>query len=156
MVQKVVTSYTDDLTGEESDEISTYTVTVNGVGVRIDLTPDSFDKLMEALRPFLRAPGARRVREGKTLRERRGRRNASGRDVAAIRVGPGKRVRGQQPRAYSGPGPRSLRARSSGIDAIAAVSAGSGTEMVFAVQRRRDRAVPRSPQRVFALFTSPL
>jgi hypothetical protein len=64
MAQKVVTLYTDDLTGEESAEIDTYTILVNGAGVEIDLTPDSYDKLMEALSPFLHAQGARRVRGG--------------------------------------------------------------------------------------------
>ena len=71
MAQKVVTLFTDDLTGEESAEIDTYTILVNGAGVEIDLTPDSHDKLMEALGPFLHAEGARRVRDGSTSKTRR-------------------------------------------------------------------------------------
>ncbi|MCX4554162.1 Lsr2 family protein [Streptomyces sp. NBC_01500] len=62
MAQKVVTTFTDDLTGEASEEIDTYTVLVNGAGVEIDLTPDSHDKLLEALAPFFGAKGARRAR----------------------------------------------------------------------------------------------
>lgn len=90
MAQKVVTLYTDDLTGEESTEIDTYTILVNGTGVEIDLTPESHDKLMEALSPFLHAQGARRVRGTSTggSRRPRGRAAASpkGADSAAIRA----------------------------------------------------------------------
>ena len=90
MAQKVVTLYTDDLTGEESTEIGTYTILVNGAGVEIDLTPENHDKLMEALNPFLQADGARRVRTAGTGRTRaargQGRGAASGRDTAAIRA----------------------------------------------------------------------
>ena len=53
MAQKVVTIYTDDLTGEESSEVGTHTISVDGVFYEIDLIPESFDKLMDALRPFM-------------------------------------------------------------------------------------------------------
>jgi Lsr2 len=90
MAQKVVTLYTDDLTGEESAEISTYTVLVNGVGVEVDLTPESHDKLLEALSPFLNADGARRVRGGSPAAGARGKRRsagpADGPDTAKIRA----------------------------------------------------------------------
>jgi hypothetical protein len=90
MAQKVVTLYTDDLTGEESAEIGTYTILINGAGVEIDLTPDSHDKLMEALHPYLQAEGARRVRGTSAGRTRavRGQagRSAGDRDAAAIRA----------------------------------------------------------------------
>ncbi|WP_329138646.1 Lsr2 family protein [Streptomyces sp. NBC_01476] len=90
MAQKVVTLYTDDLTGEESTEIATYTILVNGAGVELDLTPDSHDKLMEALGPFLQADGARRVRSTGTGRPRAARGSDRGaaqdRDTAAIRA----------------------------------------------------------------------
>lgn len=90
MAQKVVTLYTDDLTGEESTEIDTYTILINGAGVEIDLTPDSHDKLMEALNPFLQAEGARRVRDGSSGRGRRpagtAARSAKGDDAADIRA----------------------------------------------------------------------
>ncbi len=86
MAQKVVTLYTDDLTGEESAEIATYTVLVNGVGVEIDLTPDSHDKLLEALAPFLNATGARRVR-GSSKGQAKAKRAAAGNeDTALIRA----------------------------------------------------------------------
>jgi hypothetical protein len=88
MAQKVVTLYTDDLTGEESTEISTFTILVNGAGVEIDLTPDSHDKLMEALSPFLHADGARRVRGGSGAGRARsaGAKPANDTDTAAVRA----------------------------------------------------------------------
>jgi hypothetical protein len=90
MAQKVVTLYTDDLTGEESTEIDTYTIMVNGAGVEIDLTPESHDKLMEALSPFLHAEGVRRVRDSSAARTRRTRggptQSAKDQDSAAIRA----------------------------------------------------------------------
>jgi len=90
MAQKVVTLYTDDLTGEESTEIDTYTILINGAGVEIDLTPDSHDTLLEVLSPFLHAQGARRVRDSSAggSRRTRGRAAPSAKrdDSAAIRA----------------------------------------------------------------------
>lgn len=90
MAQKVVTLYTDDLTGEESADISTHTILVDGAGVEIDLTSDSHDKLMEALKPFLNAGGARRVRGGIAGTARKGRARtavaAAGHDASDIRA----------------------------------------------------------------------
>ncbi len=87
MAKKVVTLYTDDLTGEESPEIDTYTVLVNGAGVELDLTPESHDKLLEALAPFLNATGARRVRGGASKAQGRTKRGPSGsEDTAQIRA----------------------------------------------------------------------
>lgn len=70
MAQKVVTIYTDDLTGTESDEVSTHGFSLNGVEYEIDLTPENYDKLDAALRPFIekgrkmgRAKGAGRARK---------------------------------------------------------------------------------------------
>jgi Lsr2 len=71
MAQKVVTVYTDDLTGEESTETTAFRILVNDVGVEVDLTPESHDRLMEALEPFLQAKGARRVRSGGSSGSRR-------------------------------------------------------------------------------------
>ncbi|MEU5307153.1 histone-like nucleoid-structuring protein Lsr2 [Streptomyces noursei] len=44
MAQKVVTIYTDDLTGEESSEATTHHLSLDGVEYEIDLAPDSFDQ----------------------------------------------------------------------------------------------------------------
>ncbi|MGW0731744.1 histone-like nucleoid-structuring protein Lsr2 [Streptomyces sp. NPDC002851] len=64
MAQKVVTTYVDDLTGEESDKISTHSILVDGAGVEIDLMDENYDKLLELLNPYLQAKGARRIRGG--------------------------------------------------------------------------------------------
>lgn len=55
MSQKTVIVYTDDLTKVESDEVQTHHFSLNGVTYEIDLTPESYDRLDEALRPFLEA-----------------------------------------------------------------------------------------------------
>ncbi|MER6441581.1 Lsr2 family protein [Streptomyces sp. NPDC001185] len=53
MAQKIVTIYTDDLTGTESDEVHTHTFSLDGVSYEIDLVSDNYDKLFEALAPFI-------------------------------------------------------------------------------------------------------
>ncbi|MEU7181031.1 MULTISPECIES: Lsr2 dimerization domain-containing protein [Streptomyces] len=55
MAQKVITIYTDDLTGEESSEAATHTIALDGVNYEIDLGPDSYDQLLEAMAPFTKA-----------------------------------------------------------------------------------------------------
>ncbi|MET9670996.1 Lsr2 family protein [Streptomyces sp. NPDC006475] len=84
MAQKTVTIYTDDLTGEETREAATHTLTIDGIAYEIDLGPDSYDKLLEALAPFTAA--GRKV--GGRRRGTQGGRRASdgGKDSAAIRA----------------------------------------------------------------------
>ncbi|MFE7441026.1 Lsr2 family protein [Streptomyces chartreusis] len=53
MAQKIVTVYTDDLTGKESDEVQTHTFSLDGVNYEIDLVSENYDKLFEALAPFI-------------------------------------------------------------------------------------------------------
>ena len=36
MAQKIITTYVDDLTGEESSEIATHSILIDGAGVEID------------------------------------------------------------------------------------------------------------------------
>ncbi|MET9325151.1 Lsr2 family protein [Streptomyces sp. NPDC003038] len=83
MAQKIVTIYTDDLTGEESHEASTHTLVLDGVAYEMDLTPDSYDKLLEAVAPFMR--GGRRTGRGhgKAAKPRTGGRSN---DTAEIRT----------------------------------------------------------------------
>jgi hypothetical protein len=83
MAQKIVTVYTDDLTGKESEEVQTHTFSLDGVNYEIDLVSDNYDKLFEALAPFI----------------------SSGRKVA--RVKGGGRSRRQTP---DGPSAEELRA----------------------------------------------
>ncbi|MZE54297.1 Lsr2 family protein [Streptomyces sp. SID5770] len=54
MAQKIVTIYTDDLTGSESEEAAPHTFALDGVGYEIDLAPESYDKLLDALGPFIK------------------------------------------------------------------------------------------------------
>ncbi|MFI5998455.1 Lsr2 family protein [Streptomyces sp. NPDC051362] len=70
MAQKIVTIYTDDLTGAESEEVRTHTFSLDGVNYEIDLISDNYDKLFEALAPFIekgrktgRTSGAGRARK---------------------------------------------------------------------------------------------
>nr|WP_107912459.1 Lsr2 family protein [Streptomyces chartreusis] len=53
MAQKIVTVYTDDLTGTESEEVRTHTFSLDGVNYEIDLVSDNYDRLFEALAPFI-------------------------------------------------------------------------------------------------------
>lgn len=88
MAQKVVTTYVDDLTGEESSEITTHSILVNGAGVEIDLTDENYEKLLELLNPYLHADGARRIR-GDAKAKGKGRSKPQGGgtdDSAAIRA----------------------------------------------------------------------
>ncbi|MFD9812521.1 Lsr2 family protein [Streptomyces sp. NPDC059080] len=82
MAQKVITVITDDLTGEESSEAATHTIALDGVTYEIDLGPDSYDQLLDAMGPFLKA--GRRTRAGKA---RAGKPAPAGReDTAKIRA----------------------------------------------------------------------
>ncbi|MFD7668118.1 Lsr2 family protein [Streptomyces sp. NPDC059788] len=55
MAQRIITIYTDDLTGEESTEVATHSLAVDGIAYEVDLASDSYDKLLEAIGPFLKA-----------------------------------------------------------------------------------------------------
>lgn len=90
MVQKQVITYTDDVTGEEAEDITTHTILIDGAGVEIDLTGASHDRLLEILHPYLSAAGARRVRgtvgEVSSKGKRRGVATAGSGDTALIRA----------------------------------------------------------------------
>ncbi|AJT62409.1 hypothetical protein T261_0720 [Streptomyces lydicus] len=84
MAQKVITIYTDDLTGEETEEAKTHTIAIDGIAYEIDLGPDSYDKLMEAVGPFI-TKGRKAGRVGKAPKQRITGSGASG-DTAKIRA----------------------------------------------------------------------
>ncbi|KOG90521.1 Lsr2 family protein [Streptomyces sp. NPDC050617] len=87
MAQKVVTTYVDDLTGEESAEIAKHTILVDGAGVELDLTDENYDKLLELLQPYLHAEGARRVRGSVAAAKGKPRKApAAGENTAEIRA----------------------------------------------------------------------
>ncbi|MFJ4634027.1 Lsr2 family protein [Streptomyces sp. NPDC088847] len=54
MAQKIVTVYTDDLTGAESEEVQTHVFSLDGVNYEIDLVSENYDKLLDALAPFIK------------------------------------------------------------------------------------------------------
>ncbi len=71
MAQKTVVINIDDLSGKESEEVGTHVFSLDGVTYEIDLVPENYDKLYEALSPFIdagrktgRSKGARKVSAG--------------------------------------------------------------------------------------------
>ncbi|MFD9631059.1 histone-like nucleoid-structuring protein Lsr2 [Streptomyces violascens] len=82
MAQKIITVYTDDLTGEETTEAATHSLILDGVAYEMDLAPDSYDRLLEAVTPFTQV--GRRV---KRVGNHKGAHRPSGnKDAAAIRA----------------------------------------------------------------------
>ncbi len=55
MAQKTVVTVVDDLTGEETDEISTVEFALDGVGYMIDLTDKNAQELRNALSAYVAA-----------------------------------------------------------------------------------------------------
>ncbi|MFJ9822326.1 Lsr2 family protein [Streptomyces sp. NPDC101151] len=55
MAQRIVTVYTDDLTGEQGADVALHTFSLDGIAYEIDLGIESHQKLLDALSPFLRA-----------------------------------------------------------------------------------------------------
>ncbi|MFE3270346.1 Lsr2 family protein [Streptomyces sp. NPDC059215] len=53
MAQKITTIYFDDLSGNESEEVSTHVFSLDGVTYEIDLVPENYDRLYDALAPFI-------------------------------------------------------------------------------------------------------
>ncbi|WP_406135564.1 Lsr2 family protein [Streptomyces sp. NBC_01089] len=86
MAQKVITTYVDDLTGEESAEISTHSILVDGAGVEIDLTDENYERLLEILHSYLQAEGARRVRGGIAGKQQHRKASPVHGDTATIRA----------------------------------------------------------------------
>ncbi|MCX4666434.1 Lsr2 family protein [Streptomyces sp. NBC_01381] len=86
MAQKVVTTYVDDLTGEESSEIATHSILIDGAGVEIDLTDENYEKLLELLNPYLQADGARRIRGGSKAKGKSKAASGGKDDSSAIRA----------------------------------------------------------------------
>ncbi|MGW6413025.1 histone-like nucleoid-structuring protein Lsr2 [Streptomyces vinaceus] len=81
MAQKTVIIYTDDVTGEETSEVLTHSLILDGVAYEIDLGAESYDSLLEAVTPF--TSRGRRVRTGTQLKAAS---VARGNDATAIRA----------------------------------------------------------------------
>ncbi|OEJ61091.1 hypothetical protein BGM19_26830 [Streptomyces agglomeratus] len=75
MVQRTVTVYTDDLSGAEGEDVTTHTFSVDGVNYEVDLGHDNYQKLLDALGPFMgagRKTGGGGRRAGKRTQTSRG------------------------------------------------------------------------------------
>ncbi|NLU68956.1 Lsr2 family protein [Streptomyces sp. HNM0574] len=83
MAQKVQIIYTDDLTGEESEDIQTHEFSLNGVYYQMDLTPGNYDQLNEALNPFIAK--AQRVKKSRKAVAGASRKQSSSTETAKIR-----------------------------------------------------------------------
>ncbi|WP_274564857.1 histone-like nucleoid-structuring protein Lsr2 [Streptomyces spiramyceticus] len=81
MVQRTVTIYTDDLTGAEGEDIATHAFSLDGIKYEVDLGPDNYQKLLDALGPFMGA--GRKV--GGSARRTAKRGQSGGPDAAKIR-----------------------------------------------------------------------
>ncbi|MGW1991412.1 histone-like nucleoid-structuring protein Lsr2 [Embleya sp. NPDC001921] len=55
MARRVVTLYTDDITGAEGKDVSTHSFSLDGVSYEIDLGNDSYQRLLDALGPYFGA-----------------------------------------------------------------------------------------------------
>ncbi|MFC8520142.1 Lsr2 family protein [Streptomyces sp. NPDC057257] len=81
MAQKTVTIYTDDLTGAEGDDIATHTFSLDGVSYELDLNPDSYQQLLDAVGPFVKVGR----KAGGASRRASGRKAAAGPDAVKVR-----------------------------------------------------------------------
>ncbi len=87
MVQRVITLFTDDISGEQGDDIATHTFSVDGIGYEIDLGADNYDKLLEALAPFIRhGRKTGSARRGQAKQSAGGGSTASGPDPVKVRA----------------------------------------------------------------------
>ncbi len=80
MAQKTIVTVVDDLTGEESDEISTVEFALDGVGYVIDLTDKNAQELRDALSAYVaaaRRTGGRQRGRGRQARSRSGTHSSS-------------------------------------------------------------------------------
>ncbi|MFJ3229290.1 Lsr2 family protein [Streptomyces sp. NPDC086783] len=85
MAQKVIRTFVDDLTGEQSKHISTHSILIDGAGVEIDLTDENYETLLEQLNPYLHADGARRIRGARVSKKARSA-SVGQEEVSAIRA----------------------------------------------------------------------
>ncbi|MGW2207415.1 histone-like nucleoid-structuring protein Lsr2 [Streptomyces sp. NPDC001774] len=53
MAQRVVTLFTDDLTGAAGDDVTTHMFSIDGITYEIDLGDDSYQQLLDVLGPFI-------------------------------------------------------------------------------------------------------
>ncbi|WP_435260538.1 histone-like nucleoid-structuring protein Lsr2 [Streptomyces sp. 1222.5] len=83
MAKRIVNIYVDDLTGEETAEAVTHTFSLDGITYELDLSPDSYDAMLEAFAPFIKV--ARRTRASKRGKASPGPEKQATADSAALR-----------------------------------------------------------------------
>ncbi|MCX4856616.1 histone-like nucleoid-structuring protein Lsr2 [Streptomyces canus] len=81
MAQRTVTIYTDDLTGSQGDDIATHSFSLDGVSYEVDLNPDSYQQLLDALGPFVKVGR----KAGGGSRRASGKRTTTGPDAVKVR-----------------------------------------------------------------------
>lgn len=86
MAQRVVTLITDDITGEESAEAATHTLSLDGIAYEIDLAPDSYGQLLKVMEPYMEnGRRAGKVKAATAGSKKGAARAASGPDTAKVR-----------------------------------------------------------------------
>ncbi|MFF7182987.1 histone-like nucleoid-structuring protein Lsr2 [Streptomyces sp. NPDC008121] len=55
MAKRVVTLFTDDITGSEEEDVTNHRFSIDGIMYEIDLGHDSYQQLLDALGPFIRS-----------------------------------------------------------------------------------------------------
>ncbi|MFR9794040.1 histone-like nucleoid-structuring protein Lsr2 [Streptomyces sp. MB22_4] len=70
MARATVTIYTDDLTGKTGDNISAHSFSVDGVSYEIDLAPESYQRLLDSLEPFVQAARRQGAPKGRRTPQR--------------------------------------------------------------------------------------
>lgn len=81
MAQRTVTIYTDDLTGSQGDDIATHSFSLDGVSYEVDLNPDSYQQLLDALGPFVKVGR----KAGGGSRRSGGKKASTGTDAVKVR-----------------------------------------------------------------------
>lgn len=64
MAQQTRVIFTDDITGEESDDVQTHKFALNGTEYEIDLADKSFEELLTAFEPIMEH--GRRMKKGRS------------------------------------------------------------------------------------------
>jgi hypothetical protein len=77
MAQRTVVIYTDDITGEQGEDVRLHTFSLDGIRYEIDLGTEGHQKLLDALSPFLK-----HGRKAKGIARRRAARRSAGTDGA--------------------------------------------------------------------------
>jgi hypothetical protein len=84
MAQRTVVLLIDDLTGEESEDVTNVTFSFSGSEYEIDLNDENYERFKKALAPYMEK--GRRVRRSRKAAASSSGSRSSGQDTAAIRA----------------------------------------------------------------------